>query len=74
MEEGFELEVTFKLKYQANPIDYFGTQGQIGEETPYRMARIDAQNFYNDPELLADRLLTSDKAEITVAPIVRLED
>lgn len=74
MDENFELEVTFKLKYQAKPEDYFETHGEIGEETPYRMARIDAQNFYDDPELLLERFVSSDKSELTVAPVMRFED
>jgi hypothetical protein len=66
MEEGFELEVTFKLKYKANPKNY-------DTDDPYLMARIDAEAFADDPDAAFSRFAESDETEITVAPVVRYE-
>lgn len=78
MQEGFELEVVFKLRYFAKPENYMlyleSENLEITDQTPYLMAAIDASNFAADPEMLFERLVTTSDSEITVAPIVRLDD
>jgi hypothetical protein len=75
MDEGFALEVTVKIRYNANPSNY-GIDPQAVDEgmLPYHMAQIDATNFADDPDLLFNRLAEDSETVITVAPIHSWDD
>lgn len=69
--EGYELEVTIRRRYKADPKNYIVADN--GDDiTAYELARIDAHNFHEDPMLLIG-MLEDGSFDITVAPIVHID-
>lgn len=71
MAEGYELELTIRVKYTANP-DVYDRVVDTGDDiTAYELARQDAASFADDMGLLLDTIETG-KVYITVAPLTEL--
>jgi hypothetical protein len=68
--EGYELELTIRVRYKVDPKNYIVADN--GDDiTAYELARIDAGNFRDDPEMMFDMLV--EKGVLTVAPIVTFD-
>jgi hypothetical protein len=55
------MEVTVKFRYTANPDNY-------DTNVPKEMAKIDADQLRNMPDVLSDMIIT-DQYEVTVTPV-----
>lgn len=72
-QEGYELEVIFKLKYKADPAHY-DVEDTNPDVLPYKMARVDAEAFVEDPDAAFAKFVSSNETEITVAPVVHFDE
>jgi hypothetical protein len=69
--EGYELEMTIRVRYKADPKNYFVTDNG-DDTTAYEIARLDAHSYSEDPfELLSK--LENISFDLTIAPVIHID-